>query len=199
MDMSGEYRIRASKQSVWDALNDPETLKASIPGCQSVDKVSDTEMTATVVAKVGPVKATFKGKVTLSDLDPPNSYVITGEGQGGPVGFGKGSAKVSLAEDGEETVLSYTASAQVGGKLAQIGQRLIDSTAKSMADQFFTAFAEAVGRPAAEEAPAEVASAPEPAPAAITPPPAKGISTQTWVIGIVAVVVVLLIIFADGE
>lgn len=199
MDMSGEYRIRATKQSVWDALNDPETLKASIPGCQNVEKVSDNEMTATVVAKVGPVKATFKGKVTLSDLDPPHGYTITGEGQGGPVGFGKGSATVRLVEEGDETVLSYTASAQVGGKLAQIGQRLVDSTAKSMASQFFTSFAKAVGGPAAEVAREQVAGVSEPAPAAIAPPPAKGISTRTWVIGIVVIVVILLLIFAGGE
>jgi hypothetical protein len=199
MDMSGEYRIRASKQSVWDALNDPETLRASIPGCQTVEKVSENQMTATVVAKVGPVKATFKGKVTLSDLDPPHGYTITGEGQGGPVGFGKGSATVCLAEEGDETVLSYTASAQVGGKLAQIGQRLVDSTAKSMTTQFFTSFAEAVGRPAAESAHEQVTGASEPAPAAITPPPGKGVSTRTWVVGIVGIVVILLLIFAAGE
>lgn len=145
MEMTGEYRIPASREQVWAALNNPDILKQCIPGCQSLEMKSDTEMTATVVAKVGPVKAKFAGDVTLSDLDPPNSYTISGEGKGGVAGFAKGGAEVSLAEDGGETVLSYTAKAQVGGKLAQLGGRLIDATAKKMADQFFSAFVEAVG------------------------------------------------------
>ena len=147
MEMSGQYRIPAPRAKVWDALNDPVVLKASIPGCQSLEKLSDTEMAATVKAKVGPVSATFNGAVTLSDIDPPNGYTITGEGKGGVAGFAKGGADVKLADDGDGmTLLSYTAKAQVGGKLAQIGARLIDATAKQMADQFFGAFAERVGR-----------------------------------------------------
>ena len=147
MEMSGQYRIPAPRAKVWAALNDPVILRESIPGCQSLDKISDTEMTATVQAKVGPVKATFNGQVSLSNIDPPNSYTISGEGKGGVAGFAKGGADVRLADDGDGmTLLSYTAKGQVGGKLAQIGARLIDAAAKQMADQFFGAFAEKVGR-----------------------------------------------------
>lgn len=144
MEMHGERRIPAPRQLVWERLNDPETLKNCIPGCESVEKLSDTEFTAKVVARVGPVRANFAGKVTLSDLDPPAGYTISGEGTGGVAGFAKGSAKVALEEDGEETVLRYGVSAQVGGKLAQIGSRLIDGTARKMADEFFTRFAGAL-------------------------------------------------------
>ena len=145
MEMSGEYRIAAPRQKVWEALNDPEILKASIPGCQELEKRSDTEMAATVVTKIGPVKATFKGEVTLSNINAPAGYTIAGEGKGGVAGFAKGGADVSLVEDGSDTILRYTAKAQVGGKLAQLGARLIDATAKQMADQFFGAFAARVG------------------------------------------------------
>ena len=145
MEMSGEYRIPASRDKVWAALNDPAVLKECIPGCQSLEKLNDNEMTATVVAKVGPVKATFNGHVTLSNIDPPNGYTITGEGKGGVAGFAKGGADVALKDDGAGTILSYTAKGQVGGKLAQIGARLIDATAKQMADQFFGAFAGRLG------------------------------------------------------
>ncbi len=147
MEMSGQNRIPASREKVWAALNDPAILKASIPGCQSLEKVSDTEMTAVVQAKVGPVKATFNGHVTLSNIDPPKGYTIAGEGKGGVAGFAKGGADVKLAPDGDGTMLSYKVNAQVGGKLAQIGGRLIDATAKQMADQFFTAFAANVAGP----------------------------------------------------
>ena len=140
MEMHGELRIQAPRQQVWEKLNDPETLKNCIPGCESVDKVSDTEFTAKVVARVGPVKASFSGKVTLTDLDPPAGYTITGEGTGGVAGFAKGSAKVALDDAGNETVLRYGVQAQVGGKLAQIGSRLIDATSRKMADDFFNRF-----------------------------------------------------------
>lgn len=140
MDMSGEYRISAPREKVWAALNDPEILKECIPGCDSLEMTSDTEMIASVTTKVGPVKAKFKGSVTLSDINPPQSYKISGEGKGGAAGFAKGGADVSLAEDGADTILNYTAKAQVGGKLAQLGSRLIDSTAKKMADEFFGNF-----------------------------------------------------------
>ena len=145
MEMKGEYRIPATRQRVWEALNDPDILKDCIPGCQDLEMVSDTEMTATVVSKIGPVKAKFTGAVTLSNLNPPDSYTISGEGKGGVAGFAKGGADVKLAEDGTDTVLTYEAKAQVGGKLAQLGSRLIDSTAKKMADDFFGKFAETVG------------------------------------------------------
>lgn len=138
MEMSGEQLISASQEKVWEALNDPELLKKCIPGCNSLEKISDTEMTATVTTKVGPVKAKFKGEVTLSDLNPPNSYKISGEGKGGVAGFAKGSADVTLSESGDGTLLNYQVNAKVGGKLAQLGNRLIDSTAKKLAGEFFS-------------------------------------------------------------
>jgi hypothetical protein len=150
MQINDSQRIPASKDKVWAALNDPEVLKACIPGCQSLEMTSPTEMTATVVFKVGPVKATFGGKVTLSDLDPPNSYRITGEGSGGVAGFAKGGAAVRLeAESPDVTILHYEVDAQIGGKLAQLGQRLIDSTARKLSADFFAAFGKAVGGEAA--------------------------------------------------
>jgi carbon monoxide dehydrogenase subunit G len=164
MEMTGENRIPASREKVWAALNDPEILKASIPGCQSLEMTSDTEMTATVQAKVGPVKATFKGHVTLSNIDPPNGYTISGEGKGGVAGFAKGGADVKLTPDGDGTLLAYKVNAQVGGKLAQIGARLIDATAKQMADQFFAAFSANVAGPAAGADTPAIADAPPLAP-----------------------------------
>src|SRR6185437_6388906 len=150
MQMQDSQRISASREKVWAALNDPEVLRKCIPGCQSLEMTSPTEMTATVVFKVGPVKATFGGKVTLSDLDPPNSYRISGEGTGGVAGFAKGGASVRLeAESAEITILHYEVDAQIGGKLAQHGGRLIDSTSKKLAGEFFAAFGEAVGSAAA--------------------------------------------------
>jgi uncharacterized protein len=149
MDMTGEYHIPAPRQRVWEGLNDPNVLKECIPGCESVEKVSDTEFTAKVVAKVGPVRAAFGGKVTLSDLTPPESYTIAGEGTGGVAGFAKGSAKVDLVEEDGGTLLKYAAQAHVGGKLAQIGSRLIGATARKMADDFFGHFAGVVGGEAA--------------------------------------------------
>lgn len=154
MQMTGEYRIPADRLRVWEALNDPEVLSASIPNCQTIEKLSETEMKATVNAKVGPLKAKFDGKVTLSNLNPPESYTLSGEGQGaGGVGFAKGSVDITLNEDGSDTVLSYAVSAQVGGKLAQIGSRLIDSVAQQQAKQFFTAFVGHFEAPAAEAGP----------------------------------------------
>jgi carbon monoxide dehydrogenase subunit G len=146
MQMNDSQRIPASREKVWAALNDPDVLKRCIPGCQSLEKTSTNEMTATVVFKVGPVKATFGGKVTLSDLDPPNGYRISGEGSGGVAGFAKGGATVKLSSEGPDvTILSYEVDAQIGGKLAQLGSRLIDSTAKKLAGQFFESFGEVVG------------------------------------------------------
>lgn len=164
MDMTGETVIPAPRERVWAALNDPDILKSAIPGCDEIVKQSETEMTAKVTAKVGPVKAKFTGEVTLSDLDPPSSYTISGEGKGGPAGFAKGGAKVSLSDQDGGTLLSYEVHANVGGKLAQIGSRLIDSTAKKMADDFFTNFSAALsneGAPAAtpETQPAEAVAA----------------------------------------
>ncbi|HEY1503658.1 MAG TPA: carbon monoxide dehydrogenase subunit G [Stellaceae bacterium] len=166
MDMTGEYRIAAPRQKVWDALNDPEILKQAIPGCETITKHSDTEMSATVRAKVGPVSARFGGKVTISDRDPPNGYKIMGEGTGGPAGFAKGGATVKLTDDGDGTKLSYTVEANVGGKLAQIGSRLIDATARQMAENFFAKFAQLV---VAGSAPAATTPATAAAPSAAAP------------------------------
>jgi len=152
MDMTGEYRIPAPREAVWKALNDPEILKQCIAGCDEMEKTSDTEFVAKVTAKVGPVRAKFGGAVTLSDIDPPNGYTISGEGTGGAAGFAKGGAKVMLDEDGDVTVLRYEAEAKVGGKLAQIGSRLIAGTARKLADKFFSAFAETVAPGSTAEA-----------------------------------------------
>jgi carbon monoxide dehydrogenase subunit G len=161
MDISGSQVIAASRDAVWAALNDAEILKASIPGCESLEKTSDTEMTAAVTSKIGPVKAKFKGAVTLENINAPESYTIVGEGKGGVAGFAKGSADVKLTEVEGGTLLEYTAKAQVGGKLAQLGSRLIDSTAKKMAEDFFAKFSEAVAgpEPVAEETTETVAEA----------------------------------------
>ena len=195
MDMTGEYRIPAPRAKVWAALNDPETLRASLPGCESLEKVSETRFVATVVAKVGPVKAKFNGNVELSNLNPPESYTIAGEGKGGAAGFAKGSADVRLAEAGAEaTVLAYTARADVGGKLAQLGSRLIDGTAKKMADEFFDNFRRqltpATPEPAAE---AEREYAAEPA-------PAGGLAELTqnkfvWAAGAIILLMLLVLLF----
>jgi uncharacterized protein len=144
MQMTGQQRIPAPRETVWKALNDPNVLEACIPGCQELIKTSDTHMTATAVIKVGPVTAKFQGAVTLSDLDPPNGYRITGEGQGGVAGFAKGGAVVRLEADGDETILHYDVSADVGGKLSQLGGRLIDATAKKLSGAFFKRFAEEI-------------------------------------------------------
>jgi carbon monoxide dehydrogenase subunit G len=141
MDMTGERRIPATREKVWAALNDPDILKASIPGCETLVKESDTDLRATASVKIGPISAKFAGKVQLLDLDPPNGYRIAGEGQGGVAGFAKGGATVNLTQDGEATILTYDVKAQVGGKIAQLGARLIDATAKQMADAFFDRFA----------------------------------------------------------
>ena len=167
MKMNGEFRVPTDRETVWRALNDPEVLKDCLPGCQEIEKTSDTEMTATLVIKVGPVKATFAGGVTLSDLDPPNGYTLSGQGQGGAAGFASGEARVRLVADGGETVVQYECDAKVGGKLAQIGSRLIDSTAKKLARQFFDSFAEKLG--GGEEGGEDEAAVP--ASAAAEPPP----------------------------
>jgi uncharacterized protein len=145
MDMTGEYKIAAPRERVWAALNDPDILRQAIPGCEELNKLSDTELEGAARAKIGPVSARFKGKVTLSELHPPESYVLTGEGSGGAAGFAKGEAKVVLTPDGETTVLRYTVKATIGGKLAQLGQRLVDGAAKKMADEFFEKFSDLAG------------------------------------------------------
>jgi uncharacterized protein len=208
MDMTGEHRIAAPREAVWAALNDAEILRQCIPGCEEIEKSSDTEFAAKVTAKVGPVKARFGGKVTLSDMDPPNGYTITGEGNGGAAGFAKGGAKVALSTDGAETVLRYTVQANVGGKLAQIGSRLIDGTARKMAEDFFGKFSELVAGQAAASIVEAAAPEPEPvaapvtpaaevsvaevplagAPAAPEPVPEGGLAPLVWVAGLVVIV-----------
>jgi carbon monoxide dehydrogenase subunit G len=145
LEMTGEYLLPVARKTVWEALNDPAMLKRSIPGCQELERKSPTEFAAVVVSKIGPVKARFKGNVRLEDLNPPSGYRIVGEGEGGVAGFAKGGAVVTLVDAPEGgTVLNYRAEAQVGGKLAQLGQRLLAGTARKMADQFFANFAEAL-------------------------------------------------------
>lgn len=156
MDMNGEHRIPAPRQTVWEALNDPEVLKACIPGCESLDvNEAGDGFDAKVKAKVGPVKATFSGSVKLENVNAPESYTISGEGKGGAAGFAKGSADVHLKEEGDETILSYEVKAQVGGKLAQLGARLIDSTAKKYANDFFSKFAEIAAERAGKTPPSQ--------------------------------------------
>ena len=205
MQMTGQYRIEAPRETVWQALNDVEVLRQCIPGVEEIEKTSDTSFTAKVRAKVGPVSARFAGEVTLSDLDPPNGYTISGEGKGGAAGFAKGGARVRLADDGAATLLSYDVDAQVGGKLAQIGSRLIDGTAKKMADDFFSRFAATVGAGAAAEPAPAAAAVPEAAPAedARAAPAARadadvgaGVSIGVWVTGLLVAVLVLIAIFA---
>jgi uncharacterized protein len=176
MDMTGERRIAAPRNAVWQALNDPEVLKASIPGCERLEKLSDSDMTATVSVKLGPISARFTGTVHLADIDPPNGYTISGEGQGGVAGFAKGGAKVQLADADGGTLLRYEVNAQVGGKIAQLGARLIDASAKQMADAFFDRFSALVAPPA--PAIAEMPLAVPVAPVAVRPssPPPSAIS-----------------------
>jgi carbon monoxide dehydrogenase subunit G len=195
MQMSGEQRIAAPRERVWAALNDPEVLRRSIPGCQSLEKESDTAMRAVVEVKIGPIGAKFAGAVTLSDIDPPSSYTITGQGQGGTVGSARGGAKVRLKPDGNGTLLSYDVEAEVGGRLAQLGGPIIDATAKQLAAKFFKQFGaevEGVAAPAAgaqaavpSPAPAPVVAAPAPAPA---PAPAGG-TPWAWILAVVVALV----------
>jgi len=144
VEITGECQIPAPPERVWQALNDPDVLKECLPGCESIERESDTEFTATMRAKIGPVKARFQSRIHLSNLDPPSSYTISGEGKGGPAGFGKGKADVALEETDEGTCLRYNASLQVGGKLAQVGSRLVGGAARKIADDFFSNFATAV-------------------------------------------------------
>jgi len=186
MDMAGERLISAPQNTVWSALNDPEILKACIPGCESLEATSESEMTAIAAVKLGPISAKFSGRVKLSDIDPPNGYTLSGEGKGGPAGFAKGAAKVRLTPAPEGTMLTYTVEAQVGGKIAQLGARLIDATAKSMADQFFTKFTEQVQALVPKSATASVPRQPL--------APAAKPNYMPWLIMGAAVVVIVAIV-----
>ena len=194
MEIAGEYRIAADKQTVWEALNDPEILCASIPGCEGVERHSDTQLSAVVKIRMGPVRAKFKGKVTLSDLDPPNSYTISGEGEGGVAGFGRGSARVSLAEVEGETLLTYAAKAEVGGKLAQIGSRLVESATRKLSKDFFENFSKVVETGAAETAASALPSPGEaPAPqASAGSKPATAFNLADLSAGLVVIILIAL-------
>jgi carbon monoxide dehydrogenase subunit G len=209
MDMTGERRIPAPRQIVWEALNNPEVLKASIPGCESLEKLSDNQMKATAAVKLGPISARFTGNVLLSEIDAPNSYRISGEGQGGVAGFAKGGAAVKLTDDAADTLLSYQVNAQVGGKLAQLGARLIDASAKQMADAFFDRFSKQVQAMATSSdadhptetarAVAQTVTAPTNAPPgipiwALIPPEPFGLPIAAWIGGAVFVVMILLML-----
>jgi uncharacterized protein len=190
MEMTGEQLIALPQTEVWRALNDPEVLKACIPGCEAIDKTSDNEYRVAMTAAVGPVKAKFSGKLMLSDLQPPNSYSLSFEGSGGAAGFGKGGAHVSLKPEGSATRLSYTAKASVGGKLAQVGSRLIDGVAKKMADDFFTAF----NRKVAGQAPQQPAGVRSSAEAGAVSP--SWLAPLWWVAG--AILAMLAVYYALG-
>jgi carbon monoxide dehydrogenase subunit G len=186
MEMNGEQHIPLPQQRVWEALNDPEILKACIPGCESIERVSENEYKVAMTAAVGPVKAKFSGKLMLSDINPPNSYSLAFEGSGGAAGFGKGSAQVRLAPESGGTLLTYTANASVGGKLAQIGSRLIDGVARKMADDFFARFNKTVA-PAAE---------PTAAQSAVVPPAHRAsIPGWLWAMGGILALLILLYLF----
>jgi hypothetical protein len=188
MDMTGEQIIPLPQQRVWEALNDPAILKACIPGCETMEKVSDNEYRVVMSASVGPVKAKFSGKLLLSDLNPPNSYALAFEGSGGAAGFGKGSSTVTLSPADGGTRLAYTAHATVGGKLAQVGSRLIDGVARKMADDFFAKFNQAI-------VPARAATAAVPAPSSA--PQKPQIPVWAWVVGVI-VLVLLALFLAKG-
>jgi carbon monoxide dehydrogenase subunit G len=201
MNMTGEQRIAAPRQRVWEALNDPEILRASIPGCQTLEKTADDRFTATVEVKVGPIGARFKGAVSLTDLDPPNGYTLLLEGSGGIAGSVKGSAKVRLSDDGDGTLISYEVDAQVGGRMAQLGGPLIDATSKQLAGKFFNRFGEIVGGAAAPAEPAGAKAAASPTDAVgvaasrSTPEP-SGALPMAWIL---ATVVAALVGFLIGR
>jgi carbon monoxide dehydrogenase subunit G len=202
MDMKGEQLIPAPQADVWQALNDPAVLRACVPGCESIDLVANNEYMVLMVARVGPVSAKFKGRLMLSDIKPPVSYSLAFDGQGGPAGFAKGGATVRLAAQGEQTLLAYDVKASVGGKLAQIGSRLIDAAAKKVADEFFGNFTrkftgegdadQTVIVPAAKEQPAAHAA---PAAAAPAAPSLSDLSVTFFAAGALVVFLVSLIVF----
>ena len=174
VDIDGEFRVPAPRERVWEALNDPNVLKECIPGCERIERQSDGEFLAVVRARIGPVNARFKGRIELSNLEPPASYTIQGAGQGGAAGFGRGSADVRLEAQGDETLLRYRAGFQVGGKLAQIGSRLIVGATRKLAADFFTRFVAALGASGAEGEPARCEGPPGPMPEAGRPAPSPG-------------------------
>lgn len=197
MELKGETRIEATRQTVWDALCDPAILARCIDGVERLDAVGENRFEGALNAKVGPVKARFAGEVELTEMDPPNRYVLVGEGKGGVAGFAKGSAEVVLSDaDGNATLLSYVAKAQVGGKLAQLGTRLIEGTAKGYATSFFERFKQEVEGPAPEEQPA--APVPDHPATSAADTPSKGLSPLVWVGGLCVLVVAILVLLYGG-
>lgn len=195
MDMTGERRIQAPRQVVWQALNDPEVLKLSIPGCDSLEKLTDTTMKASAAVKIGPISARFAGNVQLADIDAPNGYTISGEGQGGAAGFAKGGAKVRLSDDAAGTLLQYEVHAQVGGKIAQLGARLIDASAKQMADAFFDRFSARVApAQAAQQALPPAASLAAVSIFALVPREPFGLPLAAWIGGVIYLFILILIL-----
>jgi len=203
MEFAGRYTIAASPYTVWAALNDPAVLQACIPGCEQLTRIDAHRFDAVAALRIGPVKATFKAVVEQSELDPPRRCVLKGEGRGGVAGFARGEAEVTLAGEADATVLSYVAKATIGGKLAQVGQRLIDGAAKQIADDFFARFAARVELPAAEPAgiaPPET-SAIEMSAEAVNAATSseefrrEGLAPEIWVIGLIGVIVILLVLF----
>jgi len=195
MEFKGRYSILAPPDAVWAALHDPAVLAKTIPGCEKVEKISDTEFKARAQIRIGPVKARFEGKVLLAPHAPEAGFshalTLKGEGTGGAAGFAKGESEVHLARENDGTLLTYDAKATVGGKLAQIGQRLIDGAAKTIADEFFANFADAM-KPAAATVPSAVISAPVSVPASAE----EGLAPQIWVVGLIATVLILLTVFS---
>ena len=184
MDMQGSRQLAITQQQAWDALNDPAVLKTCIPGCDKVESTGENQYSIGMAVKIGPVSAKFSGKITLSDIKAPESYTISFEGQGGPAGFGKGNAKVQLTPNEQGHVLSYTVQASVGGKVAQLGQRLIDGAAKSMAEDFFKRFDDEMQRQHPE---AYAAKEPVAAPAQEpTAAPGSGLPAWVWLVGALA-------------
>ena len=200
MELQGERLIPADVQRTWDALNDPEILKSCIAGCESLERVGDHSFKSVVAVKIGPVSALFNGKLELSDIEPPRGYTMTFEGQGGAAGFGKGASEVSLEPEGANTRLRYTAKAQVGGRMAQIGSRLVDAAANKMTDDFFKAFEERLRPPAVETAPAQAvpaAALPAEVPAEVPPAAPRGNGLRSlwaWVAALVAAAVIYFLV-----
>jgi uncharacterized protein len=199
MNMSGEQRIAAPRLRVWEALNDPATLRASIPGCQSLEREADNRFAATVEVKVGPIGARFKGAVSLTDLNPPNGYVLKLQGNGGITGTVKGSARVRLREDAGTTLIAFEVDAEVAGRMAQLGGPIIDATAKQMADKFFTRFGEIVGGAEQPRETARAGAIASPAASVGAPTPSSAVARKLPMAWMLAVVVAALSGFLLGR
>jgi len=193
MEITGEYRIPAPQQRVWEALNDPAVLKACIAGCQQLERIAENEFSAIVATKVGPVSATFRGSVNLSQLEPPNGYTLVGQGQGGAAGFARMQARVGLKPEAGDTVLTYAAQAEIGGKLASVGSRLVQSVARKNADDFFSAFARQLGGSRMQEQAAATAPQLAAQRSAVVAPPGAG-----GTLGFAAPVPAWLVVFGSG-